>query len=165
MKNLPLHITFLDLQNAFGSVPHQLISDILHMVRIPASVIQYVVDSYSKLQAYVHTRCWDTPHFPIRQGVFQGDTMSPIIFLLAMSPLLHLASSWSFQGFKSLLTIPESDQLPPVSSSIYILWDEPQSPEPSGWYKATVSDHFLNGNSAITYYDGQTESLNLRQAK
>ena len=163
--NLPLHITFLDLQNAFGSVPHQLISDILHMVRIPASVIQYVVDSYSKLQAYVHTRCWDTPHFPIRQGVFQGDTMSPIIFLLAMSPLLHLASSWSFQGFKSLLTIPESDQLPPVSSSIYILWDEPQSPEPSGWYKATVSDHFLNGNSAITYYDGQTESLNLRQAK
>jgi hypothetical protein len=31
--------------------------------------------------------------------VFQGDTLSPIIFLLVVSPILHLAATWSHKGF------------------------------------------------------------------
>ena len=100
-RKLPACITFLDLRNAFGSIQHNLIMDMLHFVRIPHPIIHYIKDCYQQLQGYISTKDWITPPFYIRQGVFQGDTLSPVIFLLAVSPILHLASTWSHGGFRT----------------------------------------------------------------
>ena len=75
----PLMMTFIDLNNAFGSVPHRYIFDMLKAVRIPDSVSAYIQSLYSQLQAVVKCKAWCTPTIPICRGVFQGDTMSPII--------------------------------------------------------------------------------------
>ena len=50
---LPLSLTFLDLENAFGSVSHDLINDILAHIKLPEEIRACVSDSYSKLCAYV----------------------------------------------------------------------------------------------------------------
>ena len=52
---LPVGITFLDLKNAFGSVSHDLIADMLNFVKVPHAIINYVKDCYSQLQRYVAT--------------------------------------------------------------------------------------------------------------
>ena len=72
---LPLAMTFLDLENAFGSVSHELILDVLSHCQLPQEVISYVANLYSKLTAYVKTKKWSTDKFRIGRGVFQGDTL------------------------------------------------------------------------------------------
>ena len=76
----PLMITFLDLKNAFGSVPHQLLFDMLRAVKVPSTLLSYVKSFYSKLFVIVTTKNWETLPIPFHRGVFQGDTMSPIMF-------------------------------------------------------------------------------------
>ena len=39
---LPIAITFLDLANAFGSISHQLIQDIIIHCRLPSKIIAYI---------------------------------------------------------------------------------------------------------------------------
>ena len=86
MENgLPLSITFLDLANAFGSISHQLIFDILHHCKLPIQFINYITSLYSKLSAYIKTKHWSTQSFKVERGVFQGDTLSPNNFRLVDS--------------------------------------------------------------------------------
>lgn len=86
--NLPLFMTFVDLRNAFGSIHHQLITDMLSLVGVPNIIISYVSDLYSKLSGSVSTRLWQTGSFVITRGVFQGDTLSPLLFLLCFQPIV-----------------------------------------------------------------------------
>ena len=71
----PLAVTFLDLQNAFGSVAHGLITDILTHIKLPDSLITYISNGYSKVTASVKTKNWRTPVFEIKGGMLQGDTL------------------------------------------------------------------------------------------
>ena len=83
-------ISFLDLKNSFGLVPHQLILDMLSAVKVPSRIQSYIESFYSRLFVTVTSKNWETPPIPFLQGVFQGDTMSAIVFLLAFNPLLKL---------------------------------------------------------------------------
>ena len=44
---------FLDLKNAFGLVPHQLIYDMLAHIQIPLEVRSYISSAYSQLTTRV----------------------------------------------------------------------------------------------------------------
>jgi len=61
----------------------------------------------------------------MQRGVFQGDSLSPMVFLLIFNPLLQLAVSLNDPcGYRFQLPVPNSDSLPPVGSFIYIQWSE-----------------------------------------
>ena len=68
----PLAVTFLDLKNAFGSVSHTLIRDMLTHIKLPQEIRSYINSTYSQLKAYVVTKDWSTPSFLISKGVFKG---------------------------------------------------------------------------------------------
>ena len=51
--------------------------------------------------------------------------------------------------------------LPPVDTAIYVMWDEPQSDEPPGWYYAIVTEYHSDGEDTIEYADKVRERLNL----
>ena len=159
--NLPLAMSFLDLQNAFGLVAHGLIHDILHHVQLPHKFISYITFGYTHLSGKVKTKSLCTPSFKIERGVFQGDTLSPLIFLLAFNPLIELCKSLSSCGFQLLLPVPNSNGLPPINSAIYIQWDEASSNEAPGWYYAVVKEYFEDGKARIEYADLATEILDL----
>ena len=118
-----LHITFLDLANAFRSISHQLTHDMLTHIQLPPPVLQYLGDVYSKIQAFVSTPDWNTDTFASHLWVFQGDTISPITFLHCFDPLVKLANQHSSRGHVPHIPIPDSESLPPVDSTIYLLWD------------------------------------------
>ena len=111
----PLSITFLDLKNAFGSIPHLLISDMFQLVGFPEKIFNYIQHCYRKMTAYFQSQEWITPSSPITQGDFQGETLSPGIFLLVFSAIIHLAETWEYAGFFNQIPIPNSKGLPPIS--------------------------------------------------
>ena len=97
---LPLAMTFLDLENAFGSISHELFLDMLSYCILPQEITAYIADLYAKLTAYVKTKEWSTDNFKIGRGVFQGDTLSLLIFLIAFNPIIQLAQSVNTCGFR-----------------------------------------------------------------
>ena len=55
-----LVITFIHLRNAFGSISHNLLLDMLAHVKPPVEVSSYITSMYSKLSTYVSTKSWKT---------------------------------------------------------------------------------------------------------
>ena len=150
-KKKPLMMIFLDLRNAFGSVSHQLIFDMLTAVRVPSSYLQYIQSFYSHLSVTIMSKSWETDPIPFRRGVFQGDTLSPIVFLLVFNPILQLAESLNQSyGYKFLLPVEGTDTFPPVQTFIYVKWTE-SGDELPGWYKAQVEQYYLDGSCKIVY--------------
>ena len=99
--------------------------------------------------------------FQIKRGIFQGDTLSPLIFLVAFNLLIELCNKLPSCGFCLKLSVPNSSGLPPISSAIYVEWNESSSDEPPGWYYAVVREYLPDGLAKIEYPDQATEVLNL----
>ena len=158
----PLYMTFLDFKNAFGSIPHELIIDMLHHIKVPIAISSYVSDMYSKLSASISTKLWSTPEFAITRGVFQGDTLSPMLFLLCFNPIISFIQQLPTCGFYLLLDLDNSIGLPPVNSNIYTKWDEDDSTEPKGWYLCTVKEYLSDGQAEILYRNNSSETVDLR---
>ena len=51
-----VHLTWFDLIDAFGSLPHMLIPHVLQHYFIPTQIISYIVDIYSKLKGRIKTK-------------------------------------------------------------------------------------------------------------
>ena len=112
------HITYFDAEDAFGSVPHSLIIESLKKNFLPDNIIQYFSQLYSSCQAVVQTPSWRSDPFNFRRGVFQGDPLSPTIFLMVFNPvLLQLKNMEERYGYKlhtenqttSIITLPYAD--------------------------------------------------------
>ena len=146
-------MTFLDLKNAFSSVSHRLIFDMLQAVRVPQFLSRYIQSFHSVLSVVISTKTWETSPIPFCKGVFQGDTLSPIIFLLAFNPLLKLAEVLNNPyGYTIQLPVEGADDLPPVDSFVYVKWTDSNG-EPPGWYKVQIDQYFLEGTCKIIYDD------------
>ena len=88
-----IHVCWLDIANAYGSVRHNLIVQALHRYHLPAHSTRTVSSLYSNLCAVVSTHQWITNPFHIQIGVYQGDPLSAAIFNVVINLLLHTIQS------------------------------------------------------------------------
>ena len=118
-----LAVVFVDFAKAFDSVSHKHILDVLRRRQVDDHVVRVIRDSYTN----VITRVEDgkggaTPDIPIGVGVKQGDPMSPLLFNLALDPLIKTLSEHG-KGYhlsgRMLVTLAFADDLALVSDS----WD------------------------------------------
>ena len=113
IRKKTVHITFFDLADAFGSVPHNLIIDSLQRNHFPPEIVQYIHQFYSNIQATVHSKNFKSDIFSFKRGVFQGDPLSPIIFLTVFNPILQYLHENSKFGYKlqdeSFISLPFAD--------------------------------------------------------
>jgi len=86
----PYFIAFLDLANAFGSVPHQIIHHIIDRLSLP-SPLETILHS-------IYTNASTTFRLPgcpvtvsLHSGVLQGDALSTILFNLSLEPVIRAA--------------------------------------------------------------------------
>ena len=112
-KSQTAHITFFDLEDAFGSVPHPLILQSLRRFHFPPEIQYYINTLYSNQRSRVFTKTYNTSEFPFRPGVFQGDPLSPIIFLMVFNPIIEFLQAESRHGFnlegENFITLPYAD--------------------------------------------------------
>ena len=90
--------TFIDLRNAFGSVSHNLLLDMLSLVKVPPQICSYIKDMYSKLSTTFVTKKWSTPAIAVKRGLFQGDTLSPFLFLPSFNQVCKLPPLFGLQA-------------------------------------------------------------------
>ena len=60
-QGLPLALTFLDLKNAFGSIAHPLIRDMLNHIKLPSQVISYYHEWLFQAFCYSKNEGMDIP--------------------------------------------------------------------------------------------------------
>ena len=85
----PLFILYLDFSAAYSSVPHDGLLRIMGYLGFPADAVAAVEDIYTHATTIVRTPYGDAPEVHIRRGTLQGDTLSPLLFLLFLEPLLR----------------------------------------------------------------------------
>ena len=88
-----IHVCWLDIANAYGSVHHNLIVHALHHYHLPAHFIRIVSSLYSNLCAVVSTHQWISNPFHLQIGVYQGDPLSAAIFNVVINLLLDTIQS------------------------------------------------------------------------
>ena len=90
-----LILVWLDLREAFPSVPHDLMRLMMERLGLSGSIIQTVSDIYSNASVSIRTgRDSYTSHIPQKRGVKQGCPLSPILFNIVLEGLLrHLSNS------------------------------------------------------------------------
>ena len=121
-KKRTCHITFFDLEDAFGSVPHTLIDSTLERNFLPENIRNYFHKLYTHSTAVVETKSWRSNPFTFRRGVFQGDPLSPIVFLLVFNPILQELQNQSHKGYKlgdvSHVSLPYADDFCLISTNL-----------------------------------------------
>ena len=90
---------WIDYKKAYGSVPHSWILKCLKMFRIADNIIKFLERSMQFWQIILHLNQDIVGVVSIKCGIFQGDSLSPILFILCLIPLTKLLN-WNSFGFK-----------------------------------------------------------------
>ena len=86
-----LVVTWLDIANAYGSIPHSLIVTALRKAHIPDDECKLVESYYSNIQIRFTTKAFTTEWQKLEKGIITGCTLSVILFSLAMTMLVASA--------------------------------------------------------------------------
>ena len=104
-----LHVVFLDLANAFGSVPHSLLWSAFAYFNVPEPITTLVKAYFLDIQLCITTEEYTTAWQRLEMGIMAGCTISPLAFTMAMEVIIR-ASQWVVGGQR---TKPDL-QLPPI---------------------------------------------------
>jgi hypothetical protein len=88
MSKRPLHIGFVDLADAFNSVPHVVIESALRQLGCPQSYVNIIMRLHTESEATI-VNSDHKSSFQIRSGVKQGCPLSSLLFCIIMDPILR----------------------------------------------------------------------------
>ena len=88
-KNLVACIIFIDFFKAFDSIHRSQMAEILKSYGIPNNIINAIIILYSNNKSMVRSPDRDTELFDINSGVLQGDTISPLLFIITLDYVLR----------------------------------------------------------------------------
>jgi len=89
-----IYLLYIDLSAAFNTVDHNILLHILKIFGIPLDICHTLKSLYTTATTVILTPFGPTPPIPIKRGTLQGDTLSPLLFLLYIEILLR----WLHQG-------------------------------------------------------------------
>ena len=122
------HMTWFDLEDAFGSLSHDLIPHVFEHYRFPKEIITYITSLYTKLEGTVETHEWTSDTFKFNRGAFQGDPFSGAIFLVTFNPIInYIKKQEANQGYeiklkskiaKNVITTPFADDFNIISKNM-----------------------------------------------
>ena len=88
-KNLTLAMVFVDFSKAFDSINREEMFKILEAYGIPKEIVQGIKIIYENNTAAVITPIGLTEYFKITAGIFQGDTLAPLLFIIVIDYILR----------------------------------------------------------------------------
>lgn len=89
-----LSVIWLDLANAYGSVPHKIIEYALHFFHVPQQFIDYIMKYYRGFKMRFTTNKYTTQWQELEVGIPIGCSISPVLFVLAMELLVRGAERY-----------------------------------------------------------------------
>uniref|UniRef100_A0A3Q2DQB8 ribonuclease H n=1 Tax=Cyprinodon variegatus TaxID=28743 RepID=A0A3Q2DQB8_CYPVA len=89
LRNAPLAVVFVDLARAFDSVPHRLIEEVLSKRIVDETLRTFIRSTYTGAFTQIRSAGKISKRIEMKSGVKQGDPLSPLLFNLAMDPLIR----------------------------------------------------------------------------
>ena len=96
-----LTIAWIDLGNAYGSIPHKLIAYALNHYQVNSNLVDLVCNLYTILTPSVLTPSWSTASFAMEVRVFKGDPLSVSIFNTLVDGLVQRCFKLGCRFFSS----------------------------------------------------------------
>jgi len=87
--NKPLHLIILDIGKAFDSIQHKLIEKILSYIKVPKIATNVIMDLYKNAKSRLKIEDYWGDTFQFKRPIWQGDSLSPLLFILAINPILE----------------------------------------------------------------------------
>uniref|UniRef100_UPI003D81C635 R2 retrotransposon protein n=1 Tax=Platysternon megacephalum TaxID=55544 RepID=UPI003D81C635 len=115
-----LGVVFVDIAKAFDSVSHDHIMWVLQERGLDQHIVNIIEDSYKKIHTRMEVGTERTPPIEIKVGVKQGDPMSPLLFNLAIDPLitaLEKANTGFSYGKNKITSLAFADDLVMLSDT------------------------------------------------
>ncbi|GFO40014.1 reverse transcriptase [Plakobranchus ocellatus] len=78
-----LDVVWLDFANAYGSVPHQMIQEVLRMYHFPEDIQVMREDFFSEFKMGISNERQLTHWINVEVGIGMGCTISPLLFVMA----------------------------------------------------------------------------------
>ena len=98
-KQRCLSMAWIDYKKAYDMVPHSWILETLTLTRVAENIRDLLERSMSNWKTILTSNGQELGEVGIRRGIFQGDTLSPLLFVVAMIPLSYLLNKESM-GYK-----------------------------------------------------------------
>ena len=113
-SNRNLSIVWLDLKDAFGSVPHPILLNLLERAGLTGSTINIIDDIYTASSCCLHVGNTTSNPITLGKGVKQGCPLSPILFNFVIEGILRGVESLNYgytMGETSLNALAYADDL------------------------------------------------------
>ena len=99
-RRRPAFLTWLDLKDAYGSVPHEILLKTMKLAGLEGATLRIVEDFYHQPTTTVKTKQATTHPITIRRGVKQGCPLSPILFNIVMEVIIRAAEGTPAAGYR-----------------------------------------------------------------
>ena len=116
----PIVAQFVDFSCAFNTISHAQMMTVMEMVGIPEDARAVVRHLYTGANTKIvnKTPAFESDYIDIQQGVIQGDTLSPTIFVIMMDPLLRWLQAGN-HGFDTKIRNPDTKDILDVPTIAY----------------------------------------------
>ena len=108
-RKMDLSVLWLDLANAYGSLPHSMIWFTLDFFYIPDKLSEFLKCYFQDFKMRFSTKEFTTAYQPLEVGIPMGCAISPILFVMAIEVITRAACS-SCRGIE----IEPGLELPPI---------------------------------------------------
>jgi ribonuclease HI/exonuclease III len=130
LSNEPLYVLYVDFVNAFGSIDHKLLTNTMARQHYPQDIIDIIEDLYCESVMRVRTPLGVTREIRnLGRGTVQGDPLSPLLFIIAIDPLLRWLQAGN-RGYRmhtsktEIAALAYADDLAVTASSVAHLRDQ-----------------------------------------
>jgi len=83
-----LHIASIDLVKAYDCIQHWTIKQALIRANIDPNIVDLILNMHTGAQACISTPHYRGEYFPLNRGVRQGDVIAPLLYNLAINPII-----------------------------------------------------------------------------
>lgn len=90
LTNKDIHLTYIDFQNAFGSIDHAILLALREDLGFPLDAIEIVGNIYHNSTTSFTGNHFGTPSpIEISKGTIQRDTLSPYLLIIFLKSLMR----------------------------------------------------------------------------
>ena len=112
---------WIDYRKAYGMVPHSWVIENLTMMGIVKNVVNFLGKTMKSRRVELTCGAETLGEVTIKRGTFQGDALSPLLFVIALIPLTHILrtanSGYQFRTGQTINHLPPMDDLNLYSKS------------------------------------------------
>ena len=94
-RKVDLHVSWIDYKKAYDSVPHSWILKCLDMFKFDTATAKFLQAAMKMWKTEVTVNNVVIGECNIQRGIFQGDSLSPLLFVIAMIPLSRMLNKLS----------------------------------------------------------------------